>query len=142
VPPGILTLTNSMTLAPGSSFAAELNGSTAGTGYDQLLLTSGSVTITGANLQTSLGFNPTGSGPLSIITGGTVTGTFAGLANGSQFTVGTFGGTSYLATITYNPTSSVVLSGFQPVPEPAHVLLLAAGAAGAWRLRRRRRTAV
>jgi hypothetical protein len=62
----------------------------------------------------------------------------------SQFAGGTtfnFGG--YTGSIVYNPTS-VVLTGFQPVPEPAHVLALcgAAAALGWWRRRRARTAAV
>jgi hypothetical protein len=102
------------------------------------LAVTGAVNL-GASTQlvTSVGFNATGSS-LSIITGGSVTGTFAGLPNGAQFVAGTFGGQFYLANITYTSTA-VMIGNFTPVPEPAHLLLLcggAAGAAGWWRRRR------
>jgi fibronectin-binding autotransporter adhesin len=140
--PGILNVTAPVTLNSGSVFAVELNGPTPGNGpnnHDQLNLTGGgSVNLGGATLTVTLsnGYVPanmTSGDTLTIITGGPVSGTFA---NGNSIVINGF----YPATIQYG-SNSVVLQ-FQPVPEPAHALLFAAGAAGLWRLRRRRRAAV
>jgi autotransporter-associated beta strand protein len=122
----------------GGAYAVALNGTTAGTGYSQLAVT-GAVNL-GATTQLvpTLGFNPTGSS-LSIITGGSVTGTFAGLPNNGTVLVGTFSSQLYAATIQYG-TGTVVLTNFTPVPEPALLLAVcgaAAGAAGWWRRRGR-----
>jgi fibronectin-binding autotransporter adhesin len=143
--PGILSIPSGVTMTPGSVFAVQLSGATAGTGYSQLNVPVGSggasVNLNGATLSTSLGFDPTGSSPLTIITvnsvSGTVNGTFANAPAGQPFLVGTFGGTPFTATVTYAATT-VQLSNFQPVPEPTGLLLLCGGAAGVvYRLRRR-----
>jgi hypothetical protein len=111
--PGTLTITGAVTMASGVSYALDLNGALAGTGYSQLNLTGGgSINLNNATLLTSLGYAPAPADSFTIITGGPVTGTFAGLPDGSQVLLGSFGGTDYTRFILYGPTS-VVLS---PVP--------------------------
>jgi large repetitive protein len=137
--PGILTATGAVSMSSGSTFSTELNGATAGNGYSQLLLSGSgaSINLGNANLATTLGYMPNGSDVLTIIAGGPVTGTFANAPGGELFFVGTFGGPFY-AVVTYS-SNAVMLSGFTPIPEPAH-LLAAAGAvgfAGWWRRRQK-----
>ena len=72
--------------------AADLNGTAAGTGYDQVAVT-GSVNLTGATLTTTVapGFTPAGNTQFTLVANdGTdpVTGTFAGLAEGATVTAG------------------------------------------------------
>lgn len=85
-------------------------------------------------LSTTLGYAPAPTDSFTILTGGPVTGQFAG---GTQFNAGTFNGLFYVGRITYTPTS-VVLSDIRPtaVPEPA-TWLLAGGPAVAWVVRRK-----
>lgn len=134
--PGLLNVTGAATFT-GGTFLAELNGTNAGTDYDRLAVT-GAVTLGNqvTALATTLGYQPATADQLTIITGGSVTGNFTGLTNNTAFPVGTFNSVQYLATIQYTPTS-VVLTNFVPVPEPAHVLLLCAAAVGVIRWRRR-----
>lgn len=133
---GILHATGPVTMVAGSVLEAELNGPLPGTGYDQLDLTGGgSIALGGSSLNVLLGYAPARADAFTVLTGGPVTGTFAGLPNGAEFQIGIFSGTRYVGTITYNATS-VVLSNLHPVPEPA-AWLLAGGAALAWALRRR-----
>jgi methionine-rich copper-binding protein CopC len=107
---GALTLASGATLAPGNSpgrlstgnlalgvganFSVEIGGTVAGTGYDQVDVT-GTVDVTGATLTASLdgGFNPQAApgGTFTIIRNDgadAVIGTFAGLAEGAQLTIG------------------------------------------------------
>jgi hypothetical protein len=73
-----------------------------------------------AALAGTIGYVPQPTDVLTILSvpSGSVTGQFAG---GTAFTLGGFNGT-----IQYTPTA-VVLTGFTPVPEPVHVLLLCGG---------------
>jgi autotransporter-associated beta strand protein len=94
---GILTDTGGLVLSGSSTFAAELNGTTAGSGYDQLVAgsggTGGTVNVTGATLNVTLGSAfPSGSGQQYTIlhntSGSAIVGTFSGLAQGATLTVG------------------------------------------------------
>jgi autotransporter-associated beta strand protein len=151
---------NSGTLSPGTSpgklttgpvtftgafggiYLAELNGTGQGTTYDWLSST-GAVALGNnvALLSTSLGYAPAAADSLTIISSTSLTGQFANAPNGQQFFLGSFGGQNYAATVNYTPTA-VVLSNFQPVPEPVHLLLVCGGVAGALGLWRRKRNAV
>jgi uncharacterized repeat protein (TIGR01451 family) len=85
--PGTLTVT-AITLPSGSSFNAALNGTTAGSGYAQLIA-SGTINLTGSTLNVSLGFTPAIGNSFTIIknTGaGAIVGTFKGLAQNGTFT--------------------------------------------------------
>ena len=91
---GILTDTGNLVLDSNSTFAVELNGTTAGSGYDQLATTGKGTTINLANatLSVTTGSSfPTGGGQQFIIinntTGSAITGTFSGLAEGATVTV-------------------------------------------------------
>jgi autotransporter-associated beta strand protein len=85
--PGLLTVTTSLFMSAGNTLALKLNGTTPGTQYDQVGV-GGSTTLGGATLSVTLNFAPTMGDVFTIITGtGTVTGTFAGLPDGSNFTV-------------------------------------------------------
>jgi autotransporter-associated beta strand protein len=94
--------TGNVAFSAGSNFAVTLNGTTAGTGYDQLSVT-GTVNLTGASLNVNLGFTPAlGSAFTLIQNDGTdaVVDTFAGLAegatlllNGMTFQISYVGGT-------------------------------------------------
>lgn len=83
--PGVLGVAG-LSLGSASSFAAALDGATAGSGYDQVSAT-GPVSLGGARLSLSLGFTPTVGESFTLLQitpmAGTVSGTFAGLANGA-----------------------------------------------------------
>jgi fibronectin-binding autotransporter adhesin len=87
---GILNLANGLTLVSGSNYTVELNGTTAGSGYDQTNVT-GAVNLGASNLVASSTFNPNGLQTFTIINNDgadAVVGTFAGLANGAPVTIG------------------------------------------------------
>ena len=86
---GVLTDSGALTLDSGSSFDATINGTTVGTNYDQLAA-GGAVTLAGAALNISTGsFVATPGETFTILnntSGSAISGTFAGLANGSLVT--------------------------------------------------------
>ena len=81
--------TGSVTLAAGSTLAVTLNGTTSGTGYDQLNVT-GKVSLSGATSNLSLGFTPTVGDTFTLIQNDgadPVVGIFVGLKEGSTLTL-------------------------------------------------------
>ena len=135
---GFLHMLRQVSMVSGSSFDVELNGPIPGFQQDQLNLASGGlIALNGSSLRALLGYAPSPTDVLTIISGGPVNGTFAGLPNEQRFAVGSFGGVQYYANITYT-ANSVALSGLSPnpVPEPA-VWLLAGGVAAAWAWRKK-----
>jgi fibronectin-binding autotransporter adhesin len=148
--PGKLTI-NNMTFQAGSGFQVELNGTTAGTTYDQLVIGgTGALDLGSATLSAAFGFTPTPADRLFIIdnqSGGAVTGTFGNAVDGQgRINLGAyFAKVSYVgdfAAMTLIGGNDVVLYAFQPTPEPAHALLLCAAAAAAVRWQRQRGRAV
>jgi len=81
--PGLLTVTNNLFMAPGNTLALKLNGTTQ---YDQVAV--GGVASVGSTLAVTLNFAPTIGDVFTILnsTGG-VSGTFAGMPDGSSFIV-------------------------------------------------------
>ena len=73
--PGILRAA-SVAFSAGSTLRIELNGATAGTGYDRLLVDN-TATIGGATLALQTGFTPAAGAQFMILTN--ASGTFAGL---------------------------------------------------------------
>jgi fibronectin-binding autotransporter adhesin len=109
--PGILT-TGSVNLVAGSIYSVEINGATLGSGYDQLNVVGG-ISI-GATLSVSLGYAPTPGTTFTIINNDAadaVTGTFAGLPEGSTFMVG---GTTFVITYVGGTGNDVVLTAVVP----------------------------
>ncbi len=117
--------TGSLILGSGSDLDIVLNGNTAGSGYDQINV-NGSVTVSGSNLNLS-GSRSTHDGTvLTIIRnnlGGTVSGNFAGLAEGATeafnsvtYTSSYQGGAGNDVVLTANPavTTATVASGSNP----------------------------
>src|SRR5207249_2902804 len=91
--PGILNSGNLNLAAAGTrSFVVQLNGTTAGSGYDQLNV-NGTVNLTGATLSGTVGFVPAVGNTFTIINNDgadAVTGTFSGLAQGATLTLSGF----------------------------------------------------
>jgi hypothetical protein len=88
--PGIINISGDYSQVSGGTLTMELNGTTAGSGYDQLHVV-GTVTLAGT-LNVTLGFTPTTGNTFTIIMNdGTdaVIGAFAGKPEGGTFTVGT-----------------------------------------------------
>jgi autotransporter-associated beta strand protein len=86
----LLTVNGAMVLDSASTFEVVLNGLTPGTEYSQVQV-SGPIDLGGAALDVTLGFAPTGHAQFVIINNlgsGAVSGTFAGLPEGSQVVVG------------------------------------------------------
>jgi len=84
--PGRLTTSN-LTFYPTSTYRVELNGSTPGTGYDQLKV-NGDVDLGGGVLEVTLEFNPVGGESFTIIDNDgsdAVAGSFDGLPEGVSF---------------------------------------------------------
>ena len=121
--PGIININGDMILSASDNVNFEIIGTTPGTGYDQIQVT-GSTNLNGATLGLALGYSPTGGTVFNLINSpGGITGTFAGLPNGSlidiggqdyiieytetQVNLGTVGGivTSEISNIIINPTN-------------------------------------
>ena len=142
--PEILTVNNQVTFEPGSAFNAEVAGTTAGSGYDQLT-TTGPVSLAGSLNLTFGTFTPTAHDMLFLInnTGlGATSGTFQ-YADNSE--IGSFDGFNWYITYEANDAATPSLTGgndvaIYTVPEPATLALLAVGAIAllgcAWRQRR------
>ena len=86
--PGCMTF-GTLLLNAGSTWQQEITGTTACSGYDRATV-NGAVDLGGATLQVSqlAGFSPAQNLVFTIIDGTSLTGTFAGLANGAVFTAG------------------------------------------------------
>ena len=108
--PGTLTVNGNLTIAAGGTLAIDVGGATAGSGYDQVAVTTGSVDVSGATLTTTTTYTPGNSDTFRIIdkqSVGAITGTFNGIAQGGQVsgtgrnhTVSYIGGTGNDAVLT------------------------------------------
>ncbi|WPZ35013.1 DUF4347 domain-containing protein [Thalassobaculum sp. OXR-137] len=113
--PGTIS-TGNLTLASGSTASIEIDGTTAGTGYDQIAVT-GTVTINGATLSTVFGFTSASGTVFTLIANDcvdAVTGTFSGLAEGASVTSG---GRSFRISYTAGDGNDVTLTDITPAPE-------------------------
>jgi autotransporter-associated beta strand protein len=136
--PGILH-THDVTMQAGAALEVELNGSVAGTGYDQLDVM-GTVDLGDADLLVTLGFTPALGTRFTIIKndgGESIMGIFNGLPEGSQ--VG-----NLPLQITYvggdgNDVDLVAADFAAVIPEPSSLALVSAGLAGLLIGARRRR---
>ena len=87
---GTLTVNGDLTMASGSTLAVEINGTTAGTQYDQVIV-NGAVDVSGATLSTTHAYTPGSGDSYTIIVNDAadaVTGTFTGIAEGASFAAG------------------------------------------------------
>lgn len=84
---GTLTVNGNLTLDAGSTLALDINGASAGTGYDQVVV-NGSVDVSGATLTVNHGY-AAGNGEIYKVilndAADAITGTFSGLSEGSTF---------------------------------------------------------
>jgi autotransporter-associated beta strand protein len=131
--PGILTCSNFNVSASGpGTLQIELNGTTAGSGYDQLNVR-GTVNLTGISLNASLNFTSSVGNQFTIINNDgsdPVTGTFSGLAQnaslsigGESFSINYTGGSGNDVVLTRAVTLPIPLLTIQSIP-PASVRLL------------------
>ncbi|MFV3307729.1 Ig-like domain-containing protein [Pseudomonas sp. NY15181] len=97
---GTLTINGNLQMNAGSTLAVEIDGTTAGTGYDQVLV-NGTVNVSGATLVATHGYVPASGDSYNIIVNDAsdaVTGAFSGLTEGSVLTAG---GNSTELTVSY-----------------------------------------
>lgn len=144
---GKFTVSNgNISLTSSATAHFEINGTTAGTGYDQLVLT-GTSTISLNNATLDLDINALAPGIYVLIdnqTSNLINGTFLGLADGASISTGN---PKYQAHLTYlgNAALGQMFGGndlmlqITFVPEPSTALLLGLGLVGISQLRRKRR---
>jgi fibronectin-binding autotransporter adhesin len=125
--PGILN-SGSVNWSSGSpALVVQLNGTTAGSGYDQLNVT-GTVSLSGATLSGTLGFSPAAGATFIIINNDgadPITGTFAGLPEGSNvvlsgqsFQISYVGGTGNDVVLTVAAPNLTVNNAVAPSASP------------------------
>jgi T5SS/PEP-CTERM-associated repeat protein len=139
--PGSITFSNSLTLAPNSTFAVELDGHNEGQ-YDRIVALD-TVTLSNSILSVSLGFTPSIGDSFTIISnlsavavlGTFVTSDGAALPNGTEFATD---GTTFQIDYTANTDGQdVTLTAV--IPEPSSLLLATFGALLVCPLFKRRR---
>ena len=85
---GVLTINGNLDMQSGSTLAVQINGTTAGTGHDQVIV-NGAVNVSGAALSVAHGYAP-GQGDSYVLIANddadAVTGTFSGMAQGGTLT--------------------------------------------------------
>ncbi|MEZ6095771.1 MAG: autotransporter-associated beta strand repeat-containing protein [Pirellulaceae bacterium] len=128
--PGILTINGDLSMSSTSALDIELNGGVAGTGYDRVVV-NGLVNITDSTLNLVAGYDPLLSHNYFLLVNDgvdAITGTFAGLAEGSTVNFD-FNGNSYSRILTYTAnfeggsfTGGNDIALFNAVPEPGHVV--------------------
>nr|WP_285961086.1 Ig-like domain-containing protein [Pseudomonas tohonis] len=82
-----LTVNGNLTLASGSTLALDINGATAGTGYDRVVV-NGTVDVSGAALAVTHGYAAGSGDSYTVIVNDAadaVTGTFSGVSEGGKF---------------------------------------------------------
>jgi len=90
------------------TFEQEIDGATAGTQYDQTVVT-GNVALGNATLLIDPSYNPTAGTVFTIVKAdGNITGTFAGLADGNSVTAN---GLTFRVNYTNNAVTLTYLSG-------------------------------
>jgi hypothetical protein len=123
--PDTLTISGALALANSATTALDIDAADPANPHADLLsiagtfFADGTLSVTLLNPLPSLPSLP--DAPLTLISASTFLGTFLNAPNNSRLT-DTTGNTSFL--VTYTPTS-LLLSDFQPIPEPASLLLLA-----------------
>ncbi|MBD2839311.1 DUF4347 domain-containing protein [Pseudomonas sp. JM0905a] len=119
---GTLTVNGNLQMNAGSTLAVEINGTTAGTQYDQVVV-NGTVNVSGATLAVTHGYAPGFGDVYTLIDNNlsdSVTGNFSGLAeggtltasgNGTVLTASYTGGTGNDFTLTAPTNSTPVVTG-------------------------------
>ena len=139
--PGSITFSNSLTLAPGSTFAVELDG--AGEGQYSRLVGFDTLSVSNSILSVALGYTPSAGDTFTIISNLSATavlGTFVdpdgtALTEGAEFVVD---GTTFQIDYTANADGQdVVLTAL--IPEPSSLLLASLAALLLCPLLKRRR---
>jgi len=97
---GMLTINNNLTFVSGSVYQVEINGTTAGTGYDQIVDV-GTVALGSATLSLTLGFAPTVGQTFTIIDNHASNSISGQFAQGTSITAA-YAGFSYGFTISYS----------------------------------------
>jgi len=141
---GTLAFSNGLSVSSGAHLAFDLAGSTAGTGYDQLVVNGGNITLAGDLTGSTLTFTPGSTDVFYLILNnglGTTTGTLGGVPEGGSLTIGAqqfqisytsdFGGAGFAA----GTGNDVALMA---VPEPGSAAALLAGLGLVLGRRRRR----
>ena len=117
---GTLTVNGNLTLASGSTLSLNINGVTAGTGYDRVVV-NGTVDVSGAALAVTHGYAASSGDSYTVIVNDAadaVTGTFSGVSeggkfnaagNGTELTTSYIGGSGNDLTLT-TPTAPTVTS--------------------------------
>ena len=117
---GNLTISGNLTLDAGSTLALDINGATAGTGYDRIVV-NGAVDVSGATLSVNHGYAAGIGETYAVIVNDmsdAITGTFSGtnesskfnaLGNGTELTASYIGGTGNDFTLTA-PIAPIVTS--------------------------------
>src|SRR5262249_26076879 len=121
----------------GATLSVELNGTAAGSGYDQVLVTSGGIILSNSTLSVTLGYTPSLGDKFTIISNApnsAVLGTFSGLAEGDYLAVGA---SSFQITYLGNGGNDVVLVA---TPEPSTAALCGIGLLGLVVVLRHRRS--
>ncbi|WP_277699894.1 Ig-like domain-containing protein [Pseudomonas sp. REST10] len=87
---GSLNINGNLSLTAGSTLALDINGTTAGSGYDRVLV-NGSANLSGATLAVTHGYTAGSGDRYTVIVndgGDAITGTFTGISEGGTITAG------------------------------------------------------